>query len=611
VRRDRLALAVFLAVLVTLPWAVSGRISLSVFLFIGLNALIAVGLTLLGGHAGQISLGQAAFYGIGAYISAITTLRYGVNPWLAMVLAMGGAALLAYLVGAPILILRGHFFVLGSLGLNIIVDVLIRNFQSLTGGPSGLTGIPPLALGSVALRGDRIYYFLAWGAALSAVWLSRNLIASRVGRALAAVRASEVAAATLGINPARYKARTFALSAAFAGLAGSLYVHYLSFVSPSPFVFEFSITLLVMSVLGGIAYLPGAVLGAAILTVLREALRTILPRFFRAGASAEYEIIVFGLLLAAVVIFAPGGVWPFVARILGLGRGAIGETSTPIDAIPGGSAAPLSAAPPSPQAAPSGEGVNPAQPLLEVHGLTKRFGGLVAVDDLSFQVSPGEIYAVIGPNGAGKTTVFNLISGVLRPNRGRISLRGRPLTDLPAYDVAAEGVARTFQTPLIFADLTVAQNVMLGMHRRLRAGFLTAMLRLAVAEERAARAETLAYLEQVGLERLSRAPAGELPFGAQRLLEMARALATRPRLLLLDEPASGLSAGERADLVALIRRIRDGGVTVLLVEHDMALVMGLADRVLVLNYGQRIAEDAPGVVRQDPRVIGAYLGEPA
>ncbi|MGH2627155.1 MAG: branched-chain amino acid ABC transporter permease, partial [Anaerolineales bacterium] len=310
-RRASLALAAFLAVVVALPWAVSGRISLSVFLFIGLNALIAVGLSLLGGQAGQISLGQAAFYGIGAYISAITTLRYGINPWIGMGLAIAGSALVAYVVGAPILILRGHFLVLGTLALNVIVDVLIRNLQTLTGGPSGLTGIPPLALGTVALRGDRVYYYLAWGAALAAVWLGGNLIASRVGRALAAVRASEVAAATLGINPAHYKARTFAISAAFAGLAGSLYVHYLSFVSPSPFVFEFSITLLVMSVLGGIAYLPGAVLGAAILTLLREGLRTVLPRFFRAGASAEYEIIVFGLLLAVVVIFSPGGLWPF------------------------------------------------------------------------------------------------------------------------------------------------------------------------------------------------------------------------------------------------------------------------------------------------------------
>ncbi len=602
-RRARFALAAFLVVVGALPWAVSGRISLSVFLFIGLNALIAVGLSLLGGQAGQISLGQAAFYGIGAYISAITTLRYGINPWIGMGLAIAGAALVAYVVGAPMLILRGHFLVLGTLALNVIVDVLIRNLQTLTGGPSGLTGIPPLALGVVALRGDRAYYYLAWGAALAAVWLGRNLIASRVGRALAAIRASEVAAATLGINPAHYKARTFAISAAFAGLAGSLYVHYLSFVSPSPFGFEFSITLLVMSVLGGIAHLPGAVLGAAILTVLREALRTVLPRFFRAGASAEYEIIVFGLLLAAVVIFAPGGVWPFVLRLLRLGRSGTSAQSR----RPAGGDAPSMTALPEPPAPAARDDV----PLLRIDHLTKRFGGLVAVDDLSFQVASGEIYAVIGPNGAGKTTVFNLISGVLLPNRGVITLDGRSFHRRPAYDIAAAGVARTFQTPHVFADLTVAENVMLGMHRRLRAGFAAAMLRLTRREERAAAEESDAYLDQVGLSGLRDTPAGALPFGAQRLLEIARALATRPRLLLLDEPASGLSALERAGLVTLIRRIRGGGVTIVLVEHDVGLVMGLADRVLVLNYGQRIAEGSPAAVRQDRRVIGAYLGEPA
>jgi branched-chain amino acid transport system permease protein len=603
VRRERLALAAFLAVVIALPWAVSGRVSLSVFLFIGLNALIAVGLSLLGGQAGQISLGQAAFYGIGAYISAITTLRYGLDPWLGMALAIAGAAFLAYVVGAPILILRGHFLVLGTLALNVIVDVVIRNLQALTGGPSGLTGIPPLALGVVALRGDRVYYYLAWGAALAAVWLGGNLIASRVGRALAAVRASEVAAATLGINPAYYKARTFALSAAFAGLAGSLYVHYLSFVSPSPFVFEFSITLLVMSVLGGIAYLPGAVLGAAILTLLREALRTVMPRFFRAGASAEYELIVFGLLLAAVVIFAPGGIWPFVVRLLRLRRTRASAQPPPPAA--GERAAAMPSPPPPAPVPPAGV------PLLRVEHLTKRFGGLVAVDGLSFEVWPGEVYAIIGPNGAGKTTVFNLISGVLRPTHGTITLDDRSFDHRPAYDIAAAGVARTFQTPYVFADLTVAENVMLGMHRRLRGGFVTAMLRLTLREERAAEEESLAYLDQVGLSALRDAGGGALPFGAQRLVDIARALATRPRLLLLDEPASGLSAIERANLVGLIRRIRAGGVTIVLVEHDVGLVMGLADRVLVLNYGQRIAEGRPAAVRLDRRVIGAYLGEPA
>ncbi len=593
--RTRLWLLGFILVVIVLPWLVAGRLSLSIFLFIGLFSLIVIGLTLLGGHAGQVSLGQAAFYGIGAYISAITTLRLGISPWLGLPLAAAGAALIAYLVGAPIFFLRGHFLVLGTLGLNIIVDVVIRNVQSLTGGPSGLTGVPPLTVGGVALTGDRPFYYLVWTLVLVTLWLGRNLIGSPVGRALAAIRSSEVAAASLGISPAYYKGRVFAFSAALAGLAGSFYVHYLSFVSPSPFAFNFSIDLLVMSVLGGIFHLPGAVLGTTILTLLREALRTVMPRLLGSGASAEYEIIVFGLLLAAVVIISPAGVWPVVARWLRLDSG--------------GRRPAMPAQPKEVSFRPDHRIHQPGEVMLQVDSLQKRFGGLLAVNELSFVVRRGEVYAIIGPNGAGKTTAFNLISGVLRPTRGTIRLHGQRLSDLPPYRIAAMGVGRTFQTPKIFPDLSVLENVMVGMHRRTRTGFFKATAGLGRREDAETAATALGYLTLVDLPARATEPAGALPFGAQRLLEVARALATSPSLLLLDEPASGLSASERQALVRLIRHIRDAGVTVLLVEHDVSLVMDVADRVLVLNYGERIAEGTPREVRTDPRVVGAYLGE--
>src|SRR2546426_27826 len=512
-RRLRLAATAVVAVLAVLPFAVAGRISLGIFVFIGLFSLIVIGLSLLAGHAGQVSLGQAAFYGLGAYIAAITTLRMGLAPGLALPLAVCGAALVAYVVGAPIFALRGHFLVLGTLGLNVVMDVLVRNLQHLTGGPTGLTGIPPLSIGALVIVGDRAYYYLIWSFVLAALWLGRNLVCSRVGRALAAVRSSEVAAAAVGINAAFYKSRVFALSGALAGLAGALYVHYLSFVSPSPFAFNFSIDLLVMSVLGGLYHLPGA-------------------------------------------------------------------------------------------------GAEPAS-VLRLEGLRKQFGGLLAVDDLSIEVPAGEIYAIIGPNGAGKTTVFNLISGLLRPTRGAVYLRGRKVSDLPAYETAALGVGRTFQTPKVFADLTVLENVMVGLHRLTTTSFTAAMFGLGAREDAQAAARAAGYLEAVGLLDRADVLAGALPFGALRLLEVARALAIRPVLLLLDEPASGLSSAERTEVVKLIRHIRDTGTTVVLVEHDVGLVMETADRVLVLNYGQRIAEGAPRVVRNDPRVIAAYLGEEA
>lgn len=593
-------LAAFIIVLLILPVLVAGRISLSIFLFIGLYSLIVIGLTLLAGHAGQVSLGQAAFYGIGAYIAAITSLQLGLSPWLGLPLAVAGAACIAYLLGLPIFFLRGHYLVLGTLGLNIVVDVVIRNVQGLTGGPTGLTGVPPLSIGTFVIEGDRAYYYIIWTLVLVSLWAGRNLINSRVGRALAAVRSSETVAVSLGISPAQYKGKVLALSAALAGLAGALYVHYLEFVSPSPFAFNFSIDLLVMSVLGGIAYLPGAVLGAAILTVLREALRTVMPRFLGTGASAEYEIIIFGLLLAAVVILSPGGVWPWVARLLRPDAGRAGRTAV--------EPAHVSIGPGAPGTLPRGQ-AQETETLLKVDHLQKRFGGLLAVDDLSFSVRAGEIYAIIGPNGAGKTTAFNLISGLLRPTRGEVYLEGRKVSHLPAYRIAALGVARTFQTPKVFADLTVLENAMVGLHRRLRTGFVSAILGLGRREDQTAAAEAAGYLVLAGLVDRAVEPAGALPFGALRLLEIARALATQPRLLLLDEPASGLSAAERRDLVRLIRRVRDAGVTVLLVEHDVSLVMGVADRVLVLNYGERIAEGPPAQVRADPRVIGAYLGE--
>ena len=599
--RSRLWLAGFVLLLILLPQLVAGRLSLSIFIFIGLFSLIVIGLTLLAGHAGQVSLGQAAFYGLGAYISAISSLRLGVSPWLGLPLASAGAALIAYVVGAPIFFLRGHFLVLGTLGLNIVVDVVIRNVQSLTGGPTGLTGIPPLSFGEIVITGDRAYYYLIWGLVLVALWLGRNLINSRIGRALAAIRSSEVAAASLGISPAYYKGRMLALSAALAGLAGALYVHFLSFVSPSPFAFNFSIDLLVMSVLGGIFYLPGAVLGTAILTVLREALRTVMPRILGSGASAEYEIIVFGLLLAVVVILSPAGVWPWVAALLRLDADSRQQryAGEPQEISIGAGTSPN----------PQRSGRQGGDVLLRVNGLQKRFGGLLAVNDLSFAVQKGEVYAIIGPNGAGKTTAFNLISGVLRPTRGLIYFRGQKVSHLPPYHVATLGVARTFQTPKLFAELTVLENVMVGLHRGTRTGFVQAMLGLGRREEANAAAEAAGYLRLVGLLDRAPEPAGALPFGALRLLEIARALATRPTLLLLDEPASGLSASERRELVKLIRQIRDAGVTVILVEHDVSLVMGVADRVLVLNYGERIAEGPPAQVRADPRVIGAYLGE--
>src|SRR5690606_34982525 len=409
------------------------------------------------------------------------------------------------------------------------------------------------SLGELVLRGNQVYYYASGLLMLAAAWASSNLIRSRFGRALQAIHASETAAESAGINPTRHKLLVFVWSAALAAAAGALYAHYVTFISPSPFGFEFSVQLLMMAVIGGIASIPGAVLGAALAVLLREGLRSFVPLLV-GRSSAEYEIVVFGILLAAVVILSPEGLWPRLAGWVTRGG------AQPEAPVPGmGGVSPLAAAfPPRGSAGSAG-------PLLRVEGLTRRFGGLVAVRDLSFEVQPGEIFAIMGPNGAGKTTLFNMISGVLRPTAGRIELDGRPVDGLPAHRVAELGVARTFQTPRLFPLLSALENVMAGLHQHLRAGFAASALRLTRREEQAARTQALAALAQVGGEVLARQPVDSLPFGAHRMIELARALAARPRLLLLDEPASGLTGPERRELARLIRRVRDAGVTVILV----------------------------------------------
>ncbi len=609
--RRWVAVAAGLLLWAALPPLLSGRVSLAVAVFIALHALIAIGLTVLAGQAGQVSLGQATFYGVGAYVSAILSLRFGINPWLALLAAPVAAAALAYGVGLPVLQLRGHHLVLATLGLNIIFEVLFREL-SITGGANGLSGIPALQAFGVRLAGDTTFYYLTSAAAALAAWLASNLVRSRVGRGLAAIRCSEVMAESLGIDPAAYKSQVFAFSAALAGLAGSLYAHYLRFVSPSAFTFGFSIELLVMAVVGGIGSVPGAVAGAAVLTVLREALRTLMPRLMGL-ASAEYEIVFFGVLLAAVVILFPEGLWP---RLLRLGRSRPVADQQPVALAAGAGETPAFA---DGKQAPAFNGASreaadsKAGPVLQVEGVSHHFGGLVALSDVGFEVRHGEVYAVIGPNGAGKTTLFNLISGLLRATKGRIRYLhpsggdgGVTLNGLRACAISRRGVGRTFQTPRLVLEATVLENVQMGLHPLLRSGFIRCLLGLNRKEEHWAEQEALRLLRLAGVERWARTPVASLPFGVQRLVEIVRALAGRPRILLVDEPASGLTASEREWLGKLLRSL---GIAVLLVEHDVRLVSSVADRVLVLHYGKVVAEGSPDEIRRNPEVQAAYLGD--
>jgi len=549
----------------------------------GLTAIAAMGLTLLL-IAGQVSLGQAAFMAIGAYVAAILARDHSLPSILALLIAVATSAIAGVVVGVIALRLKGHFLPLATLAIGIATSAGIVAAGPLTGGASGFGQIPPLAIGPLELVNERAFAIVVWSIlAVAGAGFSR-LLHSRTGRAVAALRTNVEMAEVFGVNAARLRLLVFVVAATLAGLSGGLYAFYFKFLSPAPFGLTSSINLLIACIFGGMSHPFGAVLGAAAITALEMVLQNTVARMF--GLSGHVEMIVFGIVLIGVLLRWPGGIWSALQHVWP--AFSVARPGRNIELTPSKRCA-------------------QGEDLLRVTGLAKNFGGLRALQDVSFSVGADQIVGLIGPNGAGKSTTFNIATGLLEPSEGSVLLMGVP-PPARVSDLVHRGVSRTFQHVRIVPELTVLENVAFGAYAQGRSGMISGMFALDRSEEAATFAKAWRALAIVELDGLAHEPASRLAMGQARLVEVARALISRPRLLLLDEPAAGLRTGEKLKLVTLLHRLKRAGTSVLLVEHDMDLVMNCVDRVVVLDRGQGLMTGHPDEVRRDERVIAAYLG---
>ena len=574
----------------------------SVLVKVCIYAIVVAGLDLVVGYNGDVSVGHAGLFAVGAYTAAILMTKVGISYWIALPAAVALAALFGVGLGIPALRLQGPYLAVTTIAFGIILQTFVNESVWLTEGSQGIQNIPALRLpGGLDFEGNHLFY-LVYGAMVLALGAVHNVVRSYWGRAFLALKGNAIAAECSGVNRYRYKVTAFVLSAAFAGLAGALFIHIDKYIGPTTFSLQLSILFLIALIFGGLRSIVGNIIGALLVVVLPD----VFNRF------ADYQLLVFGLLLLGTLYLLPGG----IVSIGRVGRAAFARRRGPA-APPAAYDAPAvtRATLPTASADVVRAIVAPAEaadgaPLLETSALTIAFGGLVAVNALTMRIGRGEVRALIGPNGSGKSTTVNLLSGVYRPTSGHITLAGTVLDRAKPNDVSAAGIARTFQNPALFGEMSLLENVLVGLHHTFHTGLFGTMVRSPSArrEEAAAIARARALLALVGLESLADDRADSIAYGQQRRLEIARALAQDPRLILLDEPAAGLTSGEIDELQALVQQISDAGVAVLLIEHHMDFVMAISDRVTVLDFGQQIAEGTPQEVQRDERVIRAYLG---